>query len=143
MEDQNTSLLHYNDCAADSGSPCTCEPPLMTVEDVAGLLFACHEIEYIDAETGYACGCDEDGLLELLTLEAAHKHQADAILAVLRPLIAEEALRETAKYLHEHRRDGDGAYDLWQMYEAGGPEWLSSRAAAARHPLSRPTSEEH
>jgi len=30
MEDQ-TSLLHYNECVADSGAPCTCDPPLTTV----------------------------------------------------------------------------------------------------------------
>lgn len=85
-----TSLLHYNDCAADSGEPCTCEPPLTTVEEVAGLLFACHETEYIDAETGWACGCDEDGLLELLTLEDVRKHQAADMVAVLTPLLTAE-----------------------------------------------------
>lgn len=84
------SLLHYNNCAADSGEPCTCEPPLTTVEEVAGLLFACHETEYIDAETGWACGCDEDGLLELLTLEDVRKHQAADMVAVLTPLLTAE-----------------------------------------------------
>jgi len=134
------SLLHYKDCAADSGAPCTCEPPLTTVKDVTALLFACHVLEYIDAGSGWACGCDEDGYLELLTLDAAHKHQADATLTVLRPLIAAEVLRGESKYLYDHRRDDNTAYDLWRMYEAGGPEWLASRADAA---LSRPTSEEH
>jgi len=69
--------------------------------------------------------------------------EARAVVAAVQPLIAEETLRETADYLYEHRRDGDdGAFNFWQMYEAGGPEWLSSRATAARQSLSRPTSEE-
>lgn len=67
---------------------------------------------------------------------------ARAVVAAVRPLIAEEALRQTADYLYEHRRDSDGAYDLWRMYEAGGPEWLSSRAIAARQSTARPTSKE-
>lgn len=65
--------------------------------------------------------------------------EARAVVAAVRPLIASEVLREEARYLYDHRRDDDAAYDLWRMYEAGGPEWLASRANAA---LSRPTAEE-
>lgn len=94
MSTEPTSLLHYNDCTADSGSPCTCEPPLTTVEEVTACLFAIHVLEYIDADSGWACGCDEDGYLELLTLEDAYKHQAEATLAVVAPLIKARALAE-------------------------------------------------
>lgn len=65
-----------------------------------------------------------------------------AVVAAVRPLIAEETLRQTAKYLFDHRRDDPTAFDLWQMYEAGGPEWLSSRASSARQSLSLPASKE-
>ncbi|MFG3340563.1 hypothetical protein [Glycomyces sp. NPDC048151] len=65
--------------------------------------------------------------------------EARAVVAAARPLIAEEALREASAYLLEHRRDNDGAYDFWRMYEAGGPEWLVSRAVAARPSTSEET----
>lgn len=95
-----TSLLHYNDCAAEITGDCTCEPPLTTVEEVTRVLVACHVLEFIDADSGWACGCDEDGYLELLTLDAAYKHQADAMLTVLRPLLAQE-LVESAEIVRE------------------------------------------
>jgi len=101
------SLLHYNGCSADSGAPCTCEPPLTTVEDVTALLFACHVLEYIDADTGWACGCDEDGYLELPTLQDAHKHQAEAALKDLAPLIKAQALAEVA-HLQERLDTAEG-----------------------------------
>lgn len=72
---------------------------------------------------------------------SAFEDEARAVVAAVRPLIEAEALREEATYLSDHRRDDDGPFDLWRMYEAGGPEWLASRAAA-RQSLSRPTSEE-
>lgn len=103
IEPRTASLLHYNDCTADSGAPCTCEPPLTTVEEVLAVLFACHVLEFIDADSGWACGCDEDGFLELLTLKDAHKHQADATLSVLRPLLAAEALTAARRDISDYR----------------------------------------
>jgi hypothetical protein len=108
------SLLHYNECAADSGAHCTCEPPLTTIEEVTALLFACHVLEFIDAEAGWACGCDEDGFLELLTLEDAHKHQAEAALAVVAPLIKADAYSEAAGDLDAFASYHEGAFsDDW------------------------------
>jgi hypothetical protein len=105
MSTEPASLLHYNDCEADSGAPCTCEPRLTTVEEVAAVLFACHEIEYIDAETGWACGCDEDGYLVLQNEADARKHQAEATLAALTPLIAAETLDEYADRMYLHSEE--------------------------------------
>lgn len=65
--------------------------------------------------------------------------EARAVVSAVRSQIAAEALREAAKYLYDHRRDNDGAFDLWRMYEAGGPEWLSSRANALSLPASKET----
>jgi hypothetical protein len=58
---------------------------------------------------------------------------ARQIVAAVRPVIARETLCEEAAYMREHRRDDNGAFDMWKMYEAGGPEWLANRAAHHRH----------
>lgn len=40
-----------------------------------------HQIEYVDREVGYVCGCDEDGVLDpMFTLRDALTHQASAAL---------------------------------------------------------------
>lgn len=53
------------------------------VEPVARVLDV-HQIEYVDAEVGFECGCNEDGHLgALLTLSDAHAHQAAAVLAAV------------------------------------------------------------
>jgi len=61
-----------------------------------------------------------------------HEELARAVVAAVRPIIARETLCEEAAYLRDHRRDDNGAFDLWKMYEAGGPEWLAGRAAFHR-----------
>jgi len=65
------------------------------------------------------------------------KNLARIAVEAARPLLAAEALKDAADYLYEHRRDGDGSFDFWRMYEAGGPEWLASRAQAALRPAPR------
>lgn len=43
-----------------------------------------HQVEWIDSEVGYACGCDEDGVLDpMFTLHDANSHQARVALAAL------------------------------------------------------------
>jgi hypothetical protein len=39
-----------------------------------------HQIEFIDDETGWACGCDEDGVMHLPQRSDALRHQAEQIL---------------------------------------------------------------
>jgi len=73
-----------------------------------------------DSACSWHVGCD---------VEDCYGPRAAAIVAKLRPILAAEALREESAYLKEHRRDDNGAFDLWGMYEAGGPEWLAHRAA--------------
>jgi hypothetical protein len=51
-------------------------------EQVARLLDQ-HELEYIDPEVGYVCGCDEYGNLFLPYMEDASMHRADALIAAL------------------------------------------------------------
>jgi hypothetical protein len=132
------SLLHYNDCAADSGAPCTCEPPLTTVEEVAEVLFGCHVLEFIDADTGWACGCDEDGYLELLTLDDARKHQAQAMLAEVTPLIKAQALAEVREnqialahaYQHSAQRE-EGRVDRSKWTPAHSLAYAQGEARGA------------
>lgn len=129
MNDAPTSsLVHYNECTGHLGEPCVCEPPLTTVDEVAALMFACHELEYIDAETGWACGCDEDGFLELSTLDDARTHQAEATMAILRPLLAAEFY--------------EGMADATEKQGVMSPEGFRALALLSRQPLSRPTAEE-
>jgi hypothetical protein len=120
------SLLHYNECAADSGAPCTCEPPLTTVEEVAAVLFGCHVLEFIDAETGWACGCDEDGYLELLTLEVARKHQAESMVAAVAPVLNVQSFQVAARLLRGHGLDEAAA---WMDYYVDHPNDMRSAFA--------------
>jgi len=80
---------------------------------------------------GLACGATRTAGGEFGSDER-HEELARAVVAAVRPIIARETLCEEAAYLRDHRRDDNGAFDLWKMYEAGGPEWLASRAAFHR-----------
>jgi len=81
--------------------------PLVTV--IAGELEG-HQIEWVDDEVGYECGCNEDGHLgSLLWLRDALRHQAAAVVAALRPHIdaqkqaaTTQALRDAADRIDEH-----------------------------------------
>jgi hypothetical protein len=60
------------------------------VEAVAGALDV-HQIEYIDPEVGYICGCDEAGELHLPFLSDAQQHQARAALQAVAEHYARDA----------------------------------------------------
>lgn len=83
-----------------------------------------HQIEFIDWQVGWDCGCNERGCLPgMPTLGDALRHQADVAVAAARPLIEREAKAVAVESLREFAR----AQDTW--CEAGRAEQVITRAA--------------
>lgn len=83
-------------------------PDLTLIERAAAVLEV-HQLEWIDHEVGWECGCNEHGTLPSMRFRSdAEKHQAEMVLAAVRSHIAAEVLGEAADEAHETARRYDG-----------------------------------
>lgn len=85
-----TALLKYLDVEPDA------EPEPETYEGMVARLLEQHQVEFISHEVGYACGCDEDGVLGAMPFLAdALGHQAEMVMEAVRENLRQQFARVT------------------------------------------------